>query len=30
MDRSYFRRIAYTPGISTTEILDRIRSREAE
>jgi cytidyltransferase-like protein len=29
MDRSYFRRIAYTPGISTTEILDRIRSREA-
>jgi cytidyltransferase-like protein len=29
MDRSCFRRIAYTPGISTTEILDRIRSREA-
>ena len=27
MDRSYFRRIEYTPGISTTEILKRIRSR---
>ena len=27
MDRSYFRRIEYTPGISTTEILKRIRAR---
>jgi cytidyltransferase-like protein len=29
MDRSYFRRIDYTPGISTTDILERIRSRMA-
>ena len=29
MDRSYFRRIDYTPGISTSDILERIRSRMA-
>jgi cytidyltransferase-like protein len=29
MDRSCFRRIDYTPGISTTDILERIRSRMA-
>jgi cytidyltransferase-like protein len=27
MDRAYFRRIDYTPGISTTDILERIRAR---
>jgi cytidyltransferase-like protein len=27
MDRSYFRRIDYTPGISTTDILERIRAK---
>lgn len=26
MDRSYFRRVNYTNGISTTEIIDRIRN----
>ena len=30
MDRSCFRRIDYTPGISTTDILERIRSRMAD
>lgn len=29
MDRSYFRRIEYTPAISTTEIIDRIGARLA-
>ncbi len=29
MDRSCFRRIDYTPGISTSDILERIRSRMA-
>jgi glycerol-3-phosphate cytidylyltransferase-like family protein len=29
MDRSYFRRIDYTPGISTSDIIERIRSRMA-
>lgn len=29
MDRSYFRRIDYTPGISTSDIVERIRSRIA-
>jgi cytidyltransferase-like protein len=30
MDRAYFRRIDYTHGISTTDILERIRARENE
>jgi glycerol-3-phosphate cytidylyltransferase-like family protein len=28
MDRSYFVRIAYTEGISTTDIIARIRNRD--
>ena len=27
MDRAYFRRIAYTEGVSTTDIIARIRAR---
>jgi cytidyltransferase-like protein len=30
MDRSYFRRLEYTHGISTTDILARIRAREGK
>jgi cytidyltransferase-like protein len=29
MDRSYFKRIPYTPSISTSEIIDRVASRLA-
>ena len=29
MDRSYFRKVEYTAGISTTDILERIRARMA-
>jgi cytidyltransferase-like protein len=30
MDRAYFRRIEYTPGISTTDILKRIRAQSSD